>query len=135
MVLMKPRRWLGYRIYLNDRLPEAEKILDRFESSEIPLEDTFGSSSPEDCRPIHAILNIGPSVEPARIVELLDFLEGVNIDFIQTSDDIDDRKVIFIGGYNLDNFLVAPLNEELLQLIRNPDLTATELFKLVSIHP
>jgi hypothetical protein len=48
---MKPRRWVGYWIALNDLLPDAQEILDRFERSEIPLDDTFGSSS-DPARPL-----------------------------------------------------------------------------------
>jgi hypothetical protein len=45
MSLVRPRRWLGYFVSLNDLHPRAEEMLDRFEQSEIPLWDTFGSSS------------------------------------------------------------------------------------------
>jgi len=124
-MLMKPRRWLGYSIYLNDLFPESEKILDRFEVSEIPLMDTFGSSSDPPTKPSKFVLMIGPGVEINRLNELLELLEGVCPEFIQPETDNTYRKNIYIGCNDSGNESIIPLSTQLKETFKaqnfNPD--------------
>jgi len=131
MVLMKPRRWLGYAIALNDLIPEAEEILDRFECSAIPLDDTFGSSSDPAERPRSTILFVGPGVEQARLLELLDLLDGLTIHFLQTDTEGYNRKAIYIGTLNLDNDQAAPYTEALAEAIREPGLSPEDITNII----
>lgn len=127
MSLMKPRRWLGYTIALNDLLANAKEILDRFERSEIPLDDTFGSSSDPAARPRSTILYVGPGVEQDRLLELLALLEGVPIHFLQADHAGHSRKTIYIGSFNLENERVAPYSPEILASVCRPGLSAEEV--------
>src|SRR3954453_4049749 len=127
-MLMKPRRWLGYTICLNDELPQSERALDLFEHSSIPLDDTFGSSSDITGRNQSVILMIGPRVECAHLVEILDLLAEASlpIHFIMAADETDCRKTIYIGAYNLDHRQVAPFSHELEATIRTMKLDAEQ---------
>lgn len=130
MPLQRARRWLGYRIDLNDLLADAAEILDRFEASEIPLEDSFGSSSDPPERPRSTILFFGPGTEPQRLLELLELLEGIPIHYLHAGTESHSRKCILIGSYNGDADPVAPLGAELLEEIRGAG-TAEELTEIV----
>ena len=131
MTLMKPRRWLGYMISLNDLIDRAEEILDRFEHSEIPLDDTFGSSSCPATRPRSTILHLGPGVEQARLFELLDFLEGIAIHYLQADTAGHNRKSIYIGALNLYNECAAPYTPELLAALRRPGVSPEEITTII----
>lgn len=132
-MLMKPRRWLGYTVCLNDEVPQAEQALDRFEHSSIPLDDTFGSSSDVMGRTQSVILMFGPRVERDHLLEILDLLAEaqVPVHFLMASAASDHRKTIYIGAYNLDHERVAPFTAELNSRIRAEDLTSDELARLV----
>ena len=127
MPLMKPKRWLGYTIALNDLLPDAQEILDRFERSDIPLDDTFGSSSDPPARPRSTILYVGPGVEQDRLLELLGLLEGIPVHFLQADHAGHSRKKIYIGALNLENARVAPSSPEVLAYLRRPGLSPEEV--------
>ena len=126
-MLMKPRRWLGYTIYLNDLFAESEEILDRFEVSEIPLSDTFGSSSDPPTKPLRFILLIGPGVEIDRLNELLELLEGMCPDFIQPETDKAYRKNIYIGCNDSNNESIIPLSPQLKETLKIQIFTPAEL--------
>lgn len=132
-MLMKPRRWLGYTICLNDELPQSERALDLFEQSSIPLDDTFGSSSDVGGRNQSVILMIGPRVECALLVEVLDLLAEASlpVHFIMATEETDRRKTIYIGAYNLDHEQVAPFTAELEARIRSLKLGADELSRVI----
>jgi hypothetical protein len=130
MALQKPRRWLGYRIELNDLVSEADTILDRFENSEIPLDDCFGSNSDPPEAPRSTILFFGPGTEPIRLTELIELLDGTSIHYIQAGTESYNRKVILIGGYNLDAAPVAPLSPGLVKEMRAAK-SAVELAEIV----
>ena len=130
MALQKPRRWLAYRIELNDLLPEVDAILDRFERSEVPLEDCFGSNSDRPEVPRSTILFFGPGTEPDRLVELIDLLDGIPIHYVQAGDEVWNRKVIFIGSYNFDAEGGAPLSPGLIKDVRGA-ATPEELTEIV----
>ena len=130
MPLLKPRRWLGYDISLNDLIPDAERILDLFETSEIPLCDSFGSSSDPPERPRSVILFFGPGTEPERLAELLDLLPSSSIHCLQAGTEGHNRKTIYIGGYNFDSEPVAPATAELLAAARSA-VSAPQLTQLV----
>jgi hypothetical protein len=130
MALLKPRRWLGYTISVNDLLADAERIIDLFENSEIPLADTFGSSSDPAERPRSVILFFGPGTEPERFAELLDLLPVAAIHFLQASTDGGSRKTIYVGSYNLDAEPVAPITPDLLAAVRSAS-TPDELSRVV----
>ena len=131
MTLMRPRRWLGYMITLNDLIDQAEEILDRFERSEIPLDDTFGSSSSPATRPRSTILHLGPGVEQSRLLELLDLLEGIAIHFLQADDAGHNRKAIYIGALNLYNECAAPYTPELTASLRRPGLSPEQVTDII----
>lgn len=131
MALMKPRRWLGYTIALNDLLPDAEELLDRFEHSDIPLDDTFGSSSDPAERPRSIIVFFGPGVEQPRLLEVLDLLRGSRIHFLQTDTEGHNRKAIFIGALNLERERAAPYTPELLEALHEPGLSTDEIKEIV----
>ena len=76
-MLMKPKRWLSYTVELNDLLPSYDQILKAFELSAVPLDATFGSNSEPGHDIPGVLLAIGPAVEPARLGEILDLLEGI----------------------------------------------------------
>lgn len=132
-MLMKPRRWLGYTICLNDELPQSERVLDQFEQSSIPLDDTFGSSSDVAGRNQSVIVMFGPRVERERLVEVLDLLAEAELEvhFLMASFESCHRKMIYIGAYNLEHERVAPLTAELDSRIRTEARTAEELGRLV----
>ena len=132
-MLMKPRRWLGYSIHLNDELPGFARALDVFEQSDVPLDDTFGSSSDVSGRNQATVLMIGPRVEQARLIEILDLLAQarVQVHFLQASGETDRRKTIYIGSYNLDHEKVAPFTRELESTLRTQDLDPDALAALV----
>ena len=126
-MLMKPRRWLGYSIYLNDLFAESEKILDRFEVSEIPLNDTFGSSSDPPIKPSKFTLLIGPGVEIDRLNEILELLEGIGPDFIQLETDNAYRKNIYIGCNDSDNESIISLSPNLKEILKKQNFSPNEL--------
>jgi hypothetical protein len=115
MTLVRPRRWLGYFVSLNDLHPRAEEMLDRFEGSEIPLWDTFGSSSEPPTAPHKLIVAFGPGVEAGRLREVLELLEGFNVEHLQGMHET--RKCIYIGTLNLENEPTTPFTAELMKTI------------------
>jgi hypothetical protein len=117
MPLLKARRWLGYRISVNDLIPDAERILDLFETSEIPLSDSFGSSSDPPERPRSVILFFGPGTEPQRLAELIDLLPASAVHYLQAGAENADRKTIYVGSYNFDGAPVAPATPELIEAV------------------
>lgn len=118
-MLMKPRQWLGYSIFLNDLLEQSEGILDRFERSEIPLADTFGSSSDPPIKPSRYILLVGPGVEIERLKDVLNLLEGLGPDFILPENDGAYRKHIYIGCNDSKSESIIPLSPQLKKEIMN----------------
>jgi hypothetical protein len=130
---MKPRRWLGYTIYVNDELPRSERILDQFEQSSIPLADTFGSSSDVSGRTQSVIVMFGPRVERDRLVEVLDLLASAEqaVHFLMASIEPSSRKTIYIGAFNLDGERVAPLTDALALRIRSESPSPDDLIQLV----
>ena len=118
-MLMKPRQWLGYAIFLNDLLEHSEEIIDRFELSEIPLSDTFGSSSDPPIKPDRYILLVGPGVEIERMKDVLKLLEGLGPDFIQPETDGAYRKHIYIGCNDSKSESIIPLSPQLRERIMN----------------
>jgi hypothetical protein len=117
MTLVRPRRWLGYFVSLNDLHPRAEEMLDRFEQSEIPLWDTFGSSSEQPASNDRFIVAFGPGVEAGRLIEVLEVLEDLSVEYLQAMRE--NRKTIYIGTLNLENEPVAPYSADLLKTIRD----------------
>ena len=134
MALMKPRRWLGYTICLNDLLEDAPEILDRFERSDVPLDDTFGSSSDPPTRPRATLLYFGPGVEPPRLVEVLDLLRRLPVHHLQTDSSGHARKTIYVGALNFEALPVAPLTPSLDAQLRRPGLSVDELSAVVKAH-
>jgi len=134
-MLRKPRRWLGYTIELNDRLAEYEEILDRFERSDIPLDDVFGSHSIEQQLSPGLLIAIGPQVEPARLGEVLDLLDGLAQAFLIVHDEPPHNKVIYVGAMNLEAQPFVALSEELRALIRKAGATAADLVRAVGTSP
>jgi hypothetical protein len=132
-MLMKPRRWLGYTVCLNDELPRSEQILDHFEQSSIPLADTFGSSSDVSGRTQSVIVMFGPRVERDRLVEVLDLLASAEqpVHFLMASTGPSSRKTIYIGAYNLDGERVAPLTDALALRLRSENPSPDDLLRLV----
>lgn len=134
-MLMKPRRWLGYSILLNDLLSTFEEILNRFETSEIPLDDTFGSSSDPPTKPTRFILLIGPGVEVERLNEVLKLLDGLGPEFIHPETDGAYRKHIYIGSNYSEKDLIIPLlpklKEKLINLTCSPE-ELTEYLKNIN---
>ncbi|MFH2047744.1 MAG: hypothetical protein ABIK92_21675 [Pseudomonadota bacterium] len=132
---MKPRRWLGYTIYLNDLFAVSEKILDRFEVSEIPLTDTFGSSSDPPTKPSKFILLIGPGVEIERLNELLELLEGIGPDYIQPETDNAYRKNIYIGCNDSKDESIIHLSPQLKETLKKQNFTSDGLtVYLINFH-
>jgi len=116
MSLVRPRRWLGYFVSLNDLHPRAEEMLDRFERSEIPLWDTFGSSSELPASNSKFIVAFGPGVEAGRLQEVLELLDGVGVEYLQAMRE--NRKCIYIGTLNLENEPVTAFSAEFMETIR-----------------
>jgi hypothetical protein len=117
MSLVRPRRWLGYFVSLNDLHPHAEEMLDRFERSEIPLSDTFGSSSEQPVSADRFIVALGPGVEAGRLCEILELLDGLGVEYLQAMRE--NRKCIYIGALNLENEPVTPYSADLRNVIRD----------------
>ena len=115
MTLVRPRRWLGYFVALNDLHPRAEEMLDRFEASEIPLWDTFGSSSEPPMLHERFIVAFGPGVEAGRLREVLELLAGFDVQYLQATSE--NRKCIYIGTLNLEDEPTTPFTEELMKAI------------------
>jgi len=131
MVLMKPREWMGYSVELNDLLPGAEELMDRFEQAQVPLDDTFGSSSDPPVPPPPLTVFFGPDVEPLRLLAVLHLLRDVNVRFLLAGIETEDRKRILIGAYNHEREKLTPYSDELLRQIGSPGVTADGLTTLV----
>lgn len=131
IMLLVPRRWLGYRIELNDLLPDCTEILDRFELSEIPLHDTFGSNTDYESAPDRTIISVGEAVEPERFLELIELLDGLNLDFVMAIGDTLNRKDINIGSLNLGNEPMAALSESLLSTVRHECKNAAQFAECI----
>ena len=131
MPLMKPRRWLGYRVFVNDLLPDAEEIIMLFAGSDIPLDDTFGSSSDPPSAPPPLVLFFGPGVEPVRLLEVIELLGTPRIRFLQAPVGDENRKTILVGAYNWDADPLTPFGEALLEQIRAEGFTSEDLTSLV----
>jgi len=82
---VKPRRWLGYRIELNDLLDDVKRIDRRLAKAGILIDDTFGSSSERPERPERVVIAWGPGVARERVRELLRRLEDIAVDAIAVS--------------------------------------------------
>src|SRR5262245_42835819 len=116
-MLMKPRRWLAYTIELNDLLTTYEEILNRFERSDVPLDGTFGSNTTAGLELPGLLLAIGPSVEPARLREVVDLLDGLGQLFVLVHPDGVHEKVILIGALNSRGEAVTALAGEVLATV------------------
>lgn len=125
MTLLRPRRWLAYSVSMNDLHSRAAEMLDRFESSEIPLAETFGSSSDVDAPPEQFIVAFGPGVEAGRLLEVLDLLEGIDAPRLLAMSD--QRKTIYVGAFNLAGEPTMPLTPAMLQLLRDAPDDAQQL--------
>ena len=134
-MLMKPRRWLAYTIELNDLLPMYDEIVDRFEHSDVPLDGAFGSNTTTGLELPGLLLAIGPSVEPARLSEVVDLLEGLGQLFILVHPDGVHEKVILIGALNLKGEAVTALAGEVLATVTRPSATAAELRQAIKNAP
>lgn len=134
-MLMKPRRWLAYTIELNDLLPNYEEILDRFERSDIPLDGTFGSSSIWTKPSIGLLIAIAPAVEPERLAEVLDLVNGSGQIFLIVHDDPSHNKVILVGALNLQTEAFVALSDDLMAVIKRPGATADDLVKAITVAP
>ena len=130
MALMKPREWMGYSVELNDLLPEAAEIIGRFEQAQVPLDDTFGSSSDPAVPPPPLIVYFGPDVEPQRLLDVL-YLLPVKVRFLLAGTASEDRKRILIGSYNYDRDRPTPFSDELVRRIEQPGMTPDDLTCLV----
>jgi hypothetical protein len=131
MVLMKPRDWLGYTVLLNDLLPRSAELIARFERADVPLHDTFGSSSDPPLPPPPLTVFFGPGVEPARLLDVLYLLHDADVRFLQAGTQNEDRKRIVIGGYNYGREPLTPYSGDLARRIERPGLTAEHLTNLV----
>jgi hypothetical protein len=131
MSLMKPRRWLGYRIVVNDLLPDADEVITLFAESDIPLDDTFGSSSDPPSEPPPLVLFFGPGVAPVRLLEIIELLGPSRIRFLQAPLGDENRKAILVGAYNWDADPLTPFSERLVEQIRADGLTPEDLTSLV----
>lgn len=134
-MLMKPRRWLAYKIELNDLLPDYSKILDRIEHSDIPLDGVFGSNTEWGSRIPGLLLAIGPAVEPSRLLEILALVEGLGQVFLAVHDAAEHSKVIVVGSLNLNNEPIVAISEELIAVISPPGATATMLVDAIAAAP
>jgi hypothetical protein len=134
-MLMKPRRWLAYTIEMNDLLPMYEEIVERFERSDIPLDGAFGSNTTPGSNLPGMLLAIGPSVEPARLSEVVDLLAGFGQLFVLVHPDGVHEKVILIGALNLNGEAVTALAGEVLATVRRPSATAAELRQAIESAP
>jgi hypothetical protein len=134
-MLRKPRRWLGYTIELNDRLSAYEEILTRFEQSDIPLDDVFGSNSIAQPTTPSLLVAVGPQVEPERLGEILQLLDGLGQVFLVLHDDPPHNKVIYIGAMNLEAAPLIAVSDELRALTHQPGASAEELAKAIGASP
>jgi hypothetical protein len=133
-MIAKPRRWLAYKIELNDLLPEYELLLDRFEQTDIPLDATFGSNTEPGIAVPGIVLAIGPAVEPARLAEILALLDGIEPLHLKIHREGEHAKVIFIGALNLQAEGIVPLSDELRATLDRA-LTAAELVRAIEDAP
>lgn len=107
-------------------------MLDRFESSIIPLDDTFGSNSDPMIKPLRLILMISPGVEIDRLNEILKLLEGLGPDFIQYETEGMYRKCIYIGCNDSEDKSIIPLTSQLKKKLLNLKCSPSELTDLLS---
>jgi len=134
-MLMKPRRWLAYTVEVNDLLPCYEDLLERFETSEIPLDGAFGSNTSDGREVPGLLLAVGPAVEPERLIEILELLHGLGQLFLVVNEDGPHGKSIAIGALNLNGDSVVAVTGELLGEIRRPGATSTELRMAIEAAP
>lgn len=128
----KPRRWLAYTIELNDLLPNYSEILDRFEASDIPLDGAFGSNTERGTTMPGLLLAIGPGVEPARLLEVCELLEGLGQLFLRIYGEGEHSKGILIGALNLFHDPVVAIGDRLLDALSKPGATAACLARAVA---
>lgn len=134
-MLMKPRRWLAYTVEVNDLLPSYERIVDRFEQSDVPLDGTFGSNTLAGVELPGLLLAIGPAVEPARLAEVVDLLAGLGQLFVLVCDEPIHDKCILVGALNLEHDAVTAVAGDVLATIMDPDATAADLCDAVARAP
>lgn len=134
-MLQKPRRWLAYTVELNDLLPSYERILDRFERSDVPLDGVFGSGSVSTSPPLGILVAIGPAVEPQRLDEILRLVEDLDLLFLVVHDDPPHNKVIIIGSMNLEAAPFVAVTPRLLGVIRGPRATAADVTSAIAAMP
>jgi hypothetical protein len=125
MVLQVPRRWLGYSVWVNSKLAVREAILDRFEVSDVPLTNTFEPDE-DDPAPEPFVVSFGPAVEPARLIEVLNLLEGLGVQYLFAIDG-PSRKDITIGAMNLNAEPITPLTDDLSRMLATPGLSEQDL--------
>jgi hypothetical protein len=106
-------------------LSRADEMLDRFEQSEIPLWDTFGSSSESHVSNGQFIVAFGPGVEAGRLLEVLVLLDGFGVQRLHAMPQ--NRKSIYIGSLNLENEPTIPFSADLLEVIRDLPEKADQL--------
>jgi hypothetical protein len=134
-MLMKPRQWLAYTVAVNDLLPAYEQIVDRFESSDVPLDGAFGSNTTAGLELPGLLLAIGPAVEPVRLTEVLHLLAGFGQLFVLVHDDGEHDKLILIGALNLNGEAVTAIAGDVLATIKRPDATADDLRRAIEDAP
>jgi len=138
-MLRKPRRWLAYDIQVNDLLPCYERILDRFEASDIPIDGVFGSNTEAGTAIPGILVALGPGVEPARLCEVLSLLDGLGQLFLCVHDGGSHSKEILIGGLNLSCEPFVALDETLLDRLSHMTNEAASLCAAIEgchkIHP
>jgi hypothetical protein len=134
-MLMKPKKWLAYTIEVNDLLPAYERIVERFERSDIPLDGAFGSNTTPGVGLPGVLLAIGPAVEPARLAEVIALLTEFGQLFILVHEDGTHDKFIFIGALNLDGEPVTAVGGDVLSTIMRKDATVEELRQSIENAP
>lgn len=133
---MKPRRWLAYTVSLNDLLATYPTILDRFEESDVPLDEVFGSNTEPGAKVPGLIISIGLAVEPPRLAEIVGLLEGLGQLFIAIDTECTPHsKCIYVGALNLRNEPVRAVSGRLLETILTPGLTASSLVDAIEREP
>jgi hypothetical protein len=129
MPLLVPRRWLGYSVWVNWNLVAREAILDRFESSDIPLTNTFEPDE-DDPAPDPFVVAFDRGVAPARLTEVITLLEGLGVQYLFAADAAT-RKDITIGALNLNAEPITPFTDELCKLMMTPELSAKDFHQAV----
>lgn len=134
-MLMKPKRWLGYTIELNDLLPAYELIVDRFAGSGVPLDATFGSNTEGGVAFPGVLIAVGAAVEPARLIEVLALLEDIGDKFLVVHNDASHNRVIYIGALNLDKEPVVAISEGIVAALHRDGASARDMREAIAAAP